>query len=80
MGHDDLQRDREGNLVGGLILLGLGIFFLLIELGIIRDFKRFWPVALIIVGLALIVGYFRRGPGSPEPPSPPQTPPPPEPT
>ena len=51
---------REGSLVGGLILIGLGTYFLLRELGIITiSLGRLWPLFMILVGIGLILGHFR---------------------
>src|SRR5690606_26684578 len=46
--------------VAGLILLVVGLFFLLQQLDLFywRDFTRFWPVLIIIIGLATIFGAF----------------------
>lgn len=52
------QEERSGMMIGGLIVLGIGILFLLINLGIIPGFKVIWPIIMIIVGLALIIGSF----------------------
>ena len=59
--------DRRGMLVGGLIVFGVGVFFLLDQLGIIPDMSDMWPIFPIIVGLALIIGSFRgsRAPRTP---------------
>ncbi|WP_262249676.1 PspC domain-containing protein [Parapedobacter soli] len=48
--------------VAGLILVGLGIFFLLHQLDIFywRDFARFWPVLIIISGLATVFSAFKQ--------------------
>lgn len=55
--------------LGAALLIGLGILFLLDNLGvpIFRHISRFWPVLLIVVGLILLQ---RRigGSGSPPPP------------
>ncbi len=51
--------DRRGMLIGGLIVFGIGVFFLLAQLDIIPDLGDMWPIFPIIVGLALIVGSFR---------------------
>ncbi len=47
--------------VAGLILVALGVFFLLHQLDIFywRDFARFWPVLIILLGLATILGAFK---------------------
>lgn len=59
--------ERRGMLVGGLIVFGVGVFFLLDQLDIIPDVGDMWPIFPIIVGLALIVGSFRgsRAPRNP---------------
>lgn len=47
----------NGRLIAGLILIGLGGFFLLDEFDIIPywvDFGRLWPLAIIFLGLLLI--------------------------
>lgn len=53
------QARRQGGLVLGLILLGLGIVFLLREYGFL-DPIEFWPWILIVIGIALIVSHFTR--------------------
>ncbi|MGK6351865.1 PspC domain-containing protein [Parapedobacter sp. DT-150] len=65
------QTDRPGvpknaskdRYVAGIILLALGLFFLLHQLDVFhwRDFSRFWPVLIIIAGLASIFGAFNSG-------------------
>ncbi|HWL00694.1 MAG TPA: DUF5668 domain-containing protein, partial [Parapedobacter sp.] len=59
-----VSKDRY---VAGLILVILGVFFLLHQLDIFywRDFARFWPVLIIILGLATIFGAFK--PRKPKP-------------
>ena len=44
----------HGGLVGGVILAGIGVLLLLQNLGIpyFEDLERYWPVILIVVGLA----------------------------
>ncbi|MDO8750847.1 MAG: PspC domain-containing protein [Dehalococcoidia bacterium] len=46
----------------GIILVALGVVFLLANLGALRWFRwgAFWPVVLILAGLAIIIGRFRR--------------------
>ena len=48
--------ESRGMLMGGLIVLGVGILFLLHNLGVIPDMDVIWPVFPIIVGVVLIVG------------------------
>ncbi|HWK56597.1 MAG TPA: PspC domain-containing protein [Parapedobacter sp.] len=54
-----VSKDRY---VAGLILVILGVFFLLHQLDIFywRDFARFWPVLIIIMGLITIFGAFKQ--------------------
>ena len=49
---------RSGKLIGGLIVLGVGILFLLVNYDIIPSLNRSWPFFMIIVGVALIIGSF----------------------
>jgi len=56
----DKRDDPRGMLMGGLIVLGVGILFLLHNLGVIPDMDVIWPIFPIIVGLALIVGALMR--------------------
>ena len=42
--------------IGGLIVLGLGVIFLLSNLEIIPDFGTMWPLVLVVIGIALLVG------------------------
>lgn len=48
------------NLTGGLIVLGIGLFFLLVNLDILPPVHKTWPLILIVVGAALIVSKIRR--------------------
>ncbi len=62
------HEDTRGTLIGGLIVAGIGVFFLLQNLDLIPDIGRMWPVIPIIVGVAMIVGSLSRirkpdGPG-----------------
>jgi len=52
-----ISKDRY---IAGLILLAVGIFFLLHQLDVFswHDFARYWPVLIIFMGLASIVGAF----------------------
>lgn len=54
-----LGRSRH-NLTGGLIVLGLGLYFLLVNLDILPPARKTWPVILIVVGVVLIVSKLRR--------------------
>lgn len=54
------QRISKDRYIAGLILLLVGIFFLLHQLNVFywRDFARYWPVLIIVMGLASIFGAF----------------------
>lgn len=77
------MRSRTALVAGGLYIV-LGALFLLERLGAIGLSARFvWPVVLIAVGVAVLLGA-RRGdreptPTTPTPPSPPAAEPPPPP-
>ena len=47
----------------GLILIVLGCLFLLANLGVFWwfDWGTFWPLVLIVIGVLLLAGRFRRG-------------------
>jgi hypothetical protein len=48
-------------MAGGVILIGLGIVFLLDNLGLISwDWAQLWPVILIVIGVALLLGRLSR--------------------
>lgn len=48
------QRRKNGNLIGGTILILVGFFFLADEFLPWLDWEYLWPAALIIAGLAII--------------------------
>ncbi len=55
------ENRRHGGVVGPVILIGLGIIFLLNNLGLLdwsvwEIFFRLWPILLVAVGLDLILG------------------------
>ena len=55
------EQSRRGSLVGPVILLGLGIVFLLNNLGVLEwsvweVIFRLWPVLLIAAGLDFLIG------------------------
>lgn len=51
--------ETEGKLIGGSILVGLGVIFLLHSLGMWR-LHQSWPLILIVIGAVLIVGTISR--------------------
>jgi multisubunit Na+/H+ antiporter MnhB subunit len=52
------QDDRHGLLMGGIIMIGIGLIFLLINLDVLPNMGKSWPIIIIVVGIALIVGGF----------------------
>ncbi len=55
------QGHNHGEITLGLIIILLGLFFLLRNFIPWFDFGRFWPLILVIIGLALIASASRRG-------------------
>lgn len=53
----EVERRRRGGI--GLILIAVGLIFLLSNLGVFT-WGRFWPILLIVIGLALILAQARR--------------------
>jgi hypothetical protein len=56
MNHQSEKEDRHGMVIGGLIVLGIGVIFLLSNLDIIPDLGRMWPLILVVIGIALLIG------------------------
>ena len=55
--------DRRGLLIGGLITLGIGVVFMLVNLDVIPNIGKMWPIFPIIVGIALIISSVLRSGG-----------------
>lgn len=58
-----MENRRERSFFWPILLIGIGIIWLLSNMGIISDVSfgtifRFWPLILIVIGLDLIVGRF----------------------
>lgn len=54
-------QDGVGKLTGGLLVLYVGIIYLLYYQGIITThLDTWWPGLLIILGLGIIVKYFKK--------------------
>jgi phage shock protein PspC (stress-responsive transcriptional regulator) len=47
-------KSKNGNLIGGTILILIGTFFLLENYWPWLDFSDLWPIALVIAGLAIV--------------------------
>jgi membrane protein DedA with SNARE-associated domain len=45
-----------GTMIWGIIVMGIGVVLLLSNLRIIPDFEDTWPLILVIIGIALIIG------------------------
>ena len=50
-------KDKRGPLIAGVVLIAVGFYFLLERYNILPPVRTSWPVILIVVGGALIVGY-----------------------
>jgi hypothetical protein len=53
------RKDDRGKLVGGIIVAGIGLIFLLSNLDVIPHMGKTWPLILIVVGFGLLVGALR---------------------
>jgi len=51
---DTSIRKKNGNLIGGSILIFIGLFFIADDFFPWLDWEYLWPIALIIAGLAII--------------------------
>jgi len=52
----DNNNKKRSRVIGGLILLGLGVLFLTYNFLPHFNFGKFWPLILIIIGLAILAG------------------------
>jgi phage shock protein PspC (stress-responsive transcriptional regulator) len=50
----NISRASNSRIIAGLILIGLGAFFLLDNLFPFFDFEDIFPIALVVIGLALL--------------------------
>ncbi len=61
--NEDLDKDsykKDRRIIGGLILLGLGCLFLINNFLPHLSLGKLWPLILIIIGLGILAGSFRR--------------------
>jgi hypothetical protein len=61
---EEEQKEPQGSsdkIVGGIIVLGIGLLFLLVNLDVLPGLTKSWPAMLIIVGAAIITGAFIKG-------------------
>jgi len=56
MHKEEEKEDRHGMVIGGVIVLGIGVVFLLGNLRIIPHIGEMWPLILVVVGIALLAG------------------------
>ena len=56
------RHSGSGSWVVGLVLIGLGLYFLAREYLPDIDFDRLWPLGLVLLGLILLVGAIRKRP------------------
>lgn len=54
------ERKKSGALMGGLLLIGLGIYALLDQMFPELSLGDFWPFALIVPGVIMVVHHYRR--------------------
>ena len=54
------RTSNEGARIFGLILIGIGAMFLLGNLLPAFSFSSWWPIILVVVGVALLVGQLRK--------------------
>ncbi len=60
-----LSEKHKGSVLAGLLLVGLGIFFLMRELFPMFSFKYMLPIILIAVGVIIVFNTFRKNLTSP---------------
>jgi len=48
--------ERCSTITSGLIMLGIGLFFLAVNMDIFPPVRDSWPIILIVVGLATMFG------------------------
>jgi hypothetical protein len=68
------KNSNRGSIVSGIIILGIGLYFLAVNQHIIPTPGRSWPFFLVIVGVALIIGHIVGGQHQDKNPPPPPTP------
>jgi phage shock protein C len=56
--HNHTHQKGNGNLIGGLVLITLGILFLIDKFVPRVDFGDLWPVILVVAGIGLIINSF----------------------
>lgn len=57
------RRSGSGSWIFGLVLIGLGVYFLAREYFPEVHVDRLWPLGLVLIGLVLLFGALRRRPG-----------------
>lgn len=54
---DNANCDRSSP-VGGIIILGIGLYFLAVQMDYLPSVGDSWPVFLVIIGVAMVIGSF----------------------
>jgi len=65
------RRGNRSSIVSGVIILGIGLYFLGVNWEYIPPPDESWPFFLVIVGVALIIGQIVRSSGQDKNPPPP---------
>jgi hypothetical protein len=53
------MKNNRGSIVAGIVLIGLGLWFLAEQMGMrLPELSTLWPAFLIIFGLASLISYF----------------------
>jgi len=71
---DYTKNEGRGSIVSGIIILGVGLYFLGVNWDYLPPVGESWPFFLVIAGVALIVGNLFRRRGSNKEPGPPTRP------
>ena len=50
------KRENKSTMISGVIYLGLGLYLLSVYYELVPAPERSWPIILIVVGLAIIIG------------------------
>jgi len=75
---DNCKKDERGSTIySGLIILGIGLYFLAVNFEILPPVGESWPIILVVLGLSMIIGSFFKRKKTAETLSPPPPPPPP---
>ena len=71
---DYTKNDGRSSIVSGIIILGVGLYFLGVNWEFLPPVGESWPFFLVIVGVALIAGTLFRRRRTEQEPAPPPSP------